>query len=122
MKCEHWIKIPSNYASTPQCAFNPDGSFNRENWSCALMDVLRAACEKNEVWQNDSHLAIGSYDEDSTHSWFVLQYYKHRGRTDGFWIPSENGFQEGRIEDAILFYNENKNNESLKGIIEEVKL
>lgn len=41
--------------SDPICGFNIDGSFNKENWNCALLNNLRELAEK----RNDIFHAIG---------------------------------------------------------------
>lgn len=83
MICKHWKKIPSNFASQPRCAFNADGSFNSDNWNCALMNKLRDLAEESEVWNEDEYASIIPIPE---YGWAILFWYKHRGKTDVFFV------------------------------------
>jgi len=99
MKCEHWDKIPENFASAPECAFNEDGSFNPDNWNCFLMNKLREAVGEKEVWSEDQYMTILPFIDDLKFA--ILTYYKHRGRTEGFWVWEHGrGMREGTRADA----------------------
>jgi len=84
MKCKHWAEIPKEFGSKPECAFNKDGSFNPDNWNCNLMNELRDAAQDVEVWAEDEHMAVLAFQGELKFG--ILGYYKHRGRTDRFWI------------------------------------
>ncbi len=83
------------------CAFTLEGKFIKDNWNCILLDKLRELGESNEVWSNDEHCTvIGFGAEDSRFA--ILSYYKHRGKTDGFWVVNSGVIREGTEADAQL--------------------
>lgn len=83
MICKHWKKKPSEFIDEPKCAFNVDGSFNTDNWNCALMNKLRDLAELNEVWNDDDYCSIIPIPD---YGWAILKWYKHRGKTDLFFV------------------------------------
>lgn len=92
MKCRHGKKDWTG--QDPKCAFDEDGNFLKDNWNCILLDKLRN--DANEIWSEDNHCAILPYSGE----FIILSYYKHRGRTNGFWILSEDEIRQGTEKEA----------------------
>lgn len=72
----------------PRCAFENDGRFNRDNWSCETMFVLRRiADELGTVTRDDMECASIGYvpyvdtDGDEPNGYIVMTWYKDRGTT-----------------------------------------
>jgi len=91
----------TSLASPVRCAF-PRGQFNKENWNCKTMNLLREAACDSELWNDDNHMTLRAVSVEKTGCGFywVLSYYKHSGRTEGAWICCNNEFTPMTLEDA----------------------
>lgn len=71
--------------SDPNCAFDENGTFKKDNWNCATMNELRYIAEKNNTsfryWDESiGHVVImDEYGEPE--DFIVMTWYKNRGKT-----------------------------------------
>lgn len=74
---------PENCGSPPECAF-PRGWFEKENWNCATMNILRTQAERTTAYTSDDRVAVLSMpaQDDKDSGFILLAWYKNRGRTD----------------------------------------
>ena len=65
----------------PVCAFDADGKWKTDNWTCATMNQLRELCVAR--WHMDQACATLPFsDEEDCPYWLVLGWYKNRGRVE----------------------------------------
>lgn len=83
---------PANFGSPRRCAFNPDGSFNKDNWNCATISALLNLEHCVEHYGDDESMQVVTVpsppDPDAlvhfcTDGWIILTRYKYRGETSG---------------------------------------
>lgn len=107
-RCRHGIRIWNG--DQPRCAFDPDGTFQHDNWSCRLMDRLRSLVSPYNdpeifprVWSEDQNVGVISFNG----SFAILSWYKERGKTEGFWVVEGSEIRPGTENDAydVLAYN-----------------
>jgi hypothetical protein len=105
MECRHWKKIPESFGSKPRCAFDKKGRFNRNNWNCNLVAELREYEKRVQIWNDDNYLTVIR----NNGVFVVFSHYKHRGKTDGFWIIDGEKLRRGTEKDAKEILKELKN-------------
>jgi len=113
--CRHGKKDWSGM--DPVCAFDEDGKFRENNWSCRLMSKVRTlmgqwneATPGNYWWDDDdSHgvlyvtSEVGRKEVDSylRGCYVLIDWYKSRGKTDNFRILQGDTIREGTEADAL---------------------
>ncbi len=101
----------------PCCAFNEDGTFRENNWSCVLMSKVRDLMGQwsdsaygHCWWDDDQHYGV-LYIQSWVHgkevdsylqgTFVLLDWYKSRGKTDSFRILQGDVVREGTEKDAL---------------------
>lgn len=98
------MQVPTDFASSPLCAWDSEGNFDSENWNCETAIALRTAAGEGKEQHSDESFWIRR-DDTSYAALFVpphpedipdgeligpfrgggfigMTWYKHRGRTD----------------------------------------
>jgi hypothetical protein len=85
--------------SPVDCAFDADGKFKSANWCCLTMAILREQDEDDQrsIWWSDHRAMLLAVDPPGgREDWgavqfgaLVLQWYKHRGRTESAFVIYE---------------------------------
>lgn len=78
---------PPEYASPVKCAFPNHGTFNPDNWGCALIEALSEAAGPYRMYGQDESLDVILCDPNRDNGFIVLSRYKRRGRvSNAVWV------------------------------------
>lgn len=95
---------PDYFGCAPTCGWNEDGTFNRENWNCATLVMLRqrARAHGNVSWTNDHNLYVVPLPLGTPwgDGWAVLTSYKEHGATEtARFMECEGATRDLRLDD-----------------------